>query len=199
MEGGGYEGTITSSAVIEVLIELFARHGLPRVVISDNGTMFTLAEFRAFVASFGIKHNLTALYNPQSNGATERFNKVLKEGLTVALCEGAPFSVTIRNILINYRSLPHATTGVSPAKLFYGRDIRMPLNAWKDQHYSVLIQSTEREKVAKHVSFKQELTKVYTDKKRHAKPTQVIIGDYVRTKRPVKHEKLEPTWSTKKV
>ena len=77
---------MTSSAVIKVLIELFARHGLPRVVISDIGIMFTSAEFRAFVASSGIKHNLTALYHPQSNGATERFNKVLKEGLTVARC-----------------------------------------------------------------------------------------------------------------
>ena len=73
----------------------------------------------------------------------------------------------------------------------------MPLNAWKDQHCSVLINPTEREKVAKHVSFKQELSKVYTDKKRHAKPTQVIVGDNVRTKRPVKHDKLEPTWSEK--
>ena len=52
-------GTMTSSAVIKVLIELFARHGLPRVVISDIGIMFTSAEFRAFVASSGIKHNLT--------------------------------------------------------------------------------------------------------------------------------------------
>ena len=74
----------------------------------------------------------------------------------------------------------------------------MPLNAWKDQHCSVLIKPTKREKVAKHVSFKQELSKVYTDKKRHAKPTQVIVGDYVRTKRPVKHDELEPTWSEKK-
>ena len=86
------------------------------------------------MASFGLKHNLTALYHPQSNGATERFNKVLKEGLTVARCEGTPFAVAIRNILVNYHSLPHVTTGVSPAKLFYGRDICMPRNAWKDQH-----------------------------------------------------------------
>ena len=73
----------------------------------------------------------------------------------------------------------------------------MPLNAWKDQHCSVLIKPTEREKVAKHVSFKQELSKVYMDKKRHAKPTQVIVGDFVRTKKPVKHDKLEPTWFEK--
>ena len=54
------------------------------VLLFQITELFTSAEFRAFVASSGIKHNLTALYNPQSNGATERFNKVLKEGLTVA-------------------------------------------------------------------------------------------------------------------
>ena len=46
-------GTMTSSAVIEVLTELFARHGLLHILISDNGTMLTSFGFRAFVASSG--------------------------------------------------------------------------------------------------------------------------------------------------
>ena len=103
--------TMTSSAVIEVLTEQYARYDIPRVFISDNGAMFTSAEFKAFVASSGIKHNLAALYHSQSNGVTERFNKVLKEGLTIVRCEGTPFTVAVRNILVNYCSLPHATTG----------------------------------------------------------------------------------------
>ena len=151
---------MTSSAVIQVLTELFAKHGLPLVVISDNGAMFTSAEFRAFVASSSIKHIFTALYHPQSYGAIEHFNKVPKERLTVARCEGTSFAVAICNILANYRSLPHATTGVSPAKLFCGRDIRMPLNASKNQQSSISIKPTESEKVGKHVTFKQELSKV---------------------------------------
>ena len=61
----------------------------------------------------------------------------------------------------------------------------MPLNFWKDQQSSVSINQTEREKVAKYVTFKQELSKVYTDKIKHAKSTQVMVGDYVRTKKPV--------------
>ena len=71
----------------------------------------------------------------------------------------------------------------------------MPLSAWKDQQSSVSIKPTKKEKAAKHVMFKQELSKVYMDKNRHAKPTQVLDGDYVRMKRPVKHDKLELTWS----
>ena len=52
--------------------------------------------------------------------------------------------------------------------LFHGREIRMPLNAWKDQPSSVTIKPMEKEKVTKHATFKQELSKVYTDKKRDA-------------------------------
>ena len=49
----------TSQATMEKLRLVFSTHGLPEVLVSDNGTSFTSEEFAAFVRSNGIKHYIT--------------------------------------------------------------------------------------------------------------------------------------------
>ena len=48
--------TATSSVTIEHLQTLFATHGIPEVLVSDNGTQFTSTEFEAFMRKNGIRH-----------------------------------------------------------------------------------------------------------------------------------------------
>ena len=54
----------TSQATIEKLRLVFSIHGIPEVIISDNGTAFTSQEFTEFVRSNGIKHLTSAPYHP---------------------------------------------------------------------------------------------------------------------------------------
>ena len=58
----------TSQTTIEKLRHLFATHGLPEVLVSDNGTTFTSAEFATFTEANGITHLRSAPYHPSSNG-----------------------------------------------------------------------------------------------------------------------------------
>ena len=51
---------------------MFATHGLPETVVSDNGTAFTSAEFRTFLKKNGIKQITFAPYHPATNGLAER-------------------------------------------------------------------------------------------------------------------------------
>ena len=118
---------MTSDTVITFFKDTFYRHGLLEVVISDNGPQFRSAKFAAFLKAHDIQHNHTALYNPPAN-PVERFNRVLKEGLAVACTQSEPFLPAVKKILANYQSLPHVSTGVSLAQLFYGRPMRMPLD-----------------------------------------------------------------------
>ena len=72
--------SITSTATIEQLREMFATHGLPVTVVSDNGSNFTSSEFQEFMKKNGIKHIKVAPYHPASNGLAERAVRIFKEG-----------------------------------------------------------------------------------------------------------------------
>ena len=56
--------TTTTSKTIDVLRQVFAAHGLPDHLVSDNGPQFTAAEFAQFLRSNGIKHTCSAPYHP---------------------------------------------------------------------------------------------------------------------------------------
>jgi len=80
--------TTTSAArTIEELRKLFATHGLPEQLVSDNGSQFTPDEFRTFTRKNGIKHIRSAPYHPATNGSAERFVQTFKQALRAALTE----------------------------------------------------------------------------------------------------------------
>lgn len=55
----------------QLLQNLFASYGLPKVLVSDNGPPFTSAEFEQFLKNNGVRHILSPPYHPASNGAVE--------------------------------------------------------------------------------------------------------------------------------
>ena len=73
--------SITSAKTIEVLRSVFATHGIPRTIVTDNGSSFTIEEFRRFVTKNGIRHITSAPYHPSSNGQAERAVQTLKQGI----------------------------------------------------------------------------------------------------------------------
>ena len=73
--------SITSSKTIEKLRIIFANHGLPRKVVTDNGPSFTSEEFKSFMSGNCITHITTAPYHPSCNGLAERAVQTFKNGL----------------------------------------------------------------------------------------------------------------------
>ena len=65
--------TLSSTATIRAMDEMFARYGNPEVLVTDNGTQFTADGFRKFVTQRGINHVFTPPFHPQSNCQAERF------------------------------------------------------------------------------------------------------------------------------
>ena len=116
----------TSTIIIHKLRSMFATHGLPRVVVSDNGSVFTSSEFKEFMTKNGIRHIKTAPYHPASNGLAERAVQTLKEGLK-KLSSGC-LETKLCRFLFQYRITPHTTTGQSPAQLLLGRQLRSHLD-----------------------------------------------------------------------
>ena len=112
----------TSFSTIQQLRTLFAQFGIPRTVVTDNGPCFISEEFREFMIKNGIHHIRSSPYHPASNGLAERAVRVFKEGFK-KMKEGT-ISDKIARFLFSYRNLPHSTTGVSPAELMFGRQLR---------------------------------------------------------------------------
>ncbi|XP_032075671.1 uncharacterized protein K02A2.6-like, partial [Thamnophis elegans] len=61
-------GSTTAESTVRALRKMFATHGLPDVVVSDNGPQFTSTTFQEFLAEQGIRHAPIAPYHPASNG-----------------------------------------------------------------------------------------------------------------------------------
>jgi hypothetical protein len=116
----------SSAATIKVLRNLFATHGIPELLFSDNGTSFTSEEFRDFVQKNGIRHRTSSPYHPATNGLAERAVQVVKAGLR-KVPEG-DMDLRLARLLFKYRNTPHATTGTSPAELLLGRKPRTHLD-----------------------------------------------------------------------
>ena len=64
--------SITADSTIAKLYSIFATHGLPRTIVSDNGPTFTSDKFHQFFQANGIKHITSSPYHPQTNGQAER-------------------------------------------------------------------------------------------------------------------------------
>ena len=125
---------MTSSATsptIEKLRCLFATHGLPEMLVSDNGPCFASDEFAVFVKRNGIQHTFTAPYHPSSNGQAERVVRTVKEAMKKLKDGGGSLETKMHRFLFTYRTTPHSTTGVSPAEMLFQRQLRTALHLLK--------------------------------------------------------------------
>lgn len=74
-----------SESTIEVLREIFARFGIPKVLISDNGRQLVSEEFEKFCKLNGILHKTLAPYHPATNRLAENAVGSFKMGISKAL------------------------------------------------------------------------------------------------------------------
>ena len=124
--------TCDAEAVAEELGKLFSRVGIPREILTDQGTNFTsqlLAELYRLLNVHSIR---TTPYHPQTDGLVERFNQTLKAMLRRTVTEeGKDWDRLLPYLLFAYREVPQASTGFSPFELLYGRAVRGPLDVIK--------------------------------------------------------------------
>ncbi|XP_059621313.1 uncharacterized protein K02A2.6-like [Phlebotomus argentipes] len=121
-------GNMSTDTTIKKLREIFSTHGLPKVLVSDQGRQFMSQEFEVFCKMNGIIHKTGSPYHPATNGQAERFVRTFKEKLEILKdVESQDLERKLCNLLVIYRSTPHAATGVTPSCRLMNREIRTRL------------------------------------------------------------------------
>ena len=109
----------TASAIVLQCKNVFARHGIPTEIVSDN-MPFNSHEFLTFTKEWGILLTTSSPTYSQSNGQAERFVQTLKRMLQKATDLGKdPYLA-----LLEYRNTPVTGMKYSPAQILFSRCLR---------------------------------------------------------------------------
>ena len=169
--------SMSASAVLPKLDQLFSMFGAPRVVKSDNCPPFNGEEFTRFACVLGFKHRKVTPLWPRASGEVERFVKTLKKCIKAAKVEGRNWRKELQAILRNYRTTPHATTGAAPAVLLLKQPVRNKLP--QANHIDPVA-----EIVCERDSSQKLKMKAHADNKAYVKPCSISPDEAVLVKRP---------------
>ena len=110
-----------------VLDRIFATHGIPETVTSDNGPPYPSHEMERYAIEKGFALTPVSPEDPKGNGFAENFVKFLCKMVHTSVIDGKDPKLEIFNYLLQYRATPHTTTGLSPAEMLFGRKIHTKL------------------------------------------------------------------------
>ncbi|KAI3465894.1 hypothetical protein Pfo_022557 [Paulownia fortunei] len=110
---------ITESQVMKFLWgSIVCRYGVPRDLISDNGTQFQGKKIQSWCAEIKIKQHFTSVAHPQANGQVEVTNRIILQGIKTKLDRsGGGWVDELDSVLWAYRTTPRTTTGETPFSL----------------------------------------------------------------------------------
>ncbi|CAG7721859.1 unnamed protein product, partial [Allacma fusca] len=119
----------TSREIINKLRkDVLSRYGCMEFLTADNGSCFIANEFQEFCAKNKIILKYISPYHAQAN-MTERYNQTLEAKIRMFLDGNhTKWDEHLQDFALAFRSTINDTTGFSPAKLFFGRELRLPLD-----------------------------------------------------------------------
>ena len=125
--------SLTAKYVCDVLLDLFANVGVPKVIVSDCGTNFTSQLTRELLTRLGCSPRSNTPGHPEASGMVERFNQTCKNMMSHIIqqhqCQWHKY---LPLAVWALREVPNATTGTSPYMLVYGRTPRGPFAVLKE-------------------------------------------------------------------
>ena len=113
-----------AKACIPKMDKIFATHGIPAKLKSDNGPPFNGKEFENYMTALGIEWKPSTPLWPQGNANVESIMRPIGKVMKTSLLEGKNWRHKLQRFLLNYRSTPHKATGVAPCELLFNRQIQ---------------------------------------------------------------------------
>ena len=121
--------TKSAVEVAQFLTTLFCRHGLPVLVMSDQGREFVNCLNHKLFETTGVNHLISTAYHPQTNVLIEKFNQTLQRSLLKKVGENqGDWFKYLDSVLFAYNTSKQSSSKYSPFFLLYGRDARLPVD-----------------------------------------------------------------------
>jgi len=99
-----------------VLERSFATHGVPSIIVHDNGPPYSLQAWSEFAVSTGFTPQACTPEHPQANGLAEKMMASIAKLVHASLAEGKDSKTEVQRFLLNYRNTPHPSTGFTPSR-----------------------------------------------------------------------------------
>lgn len=118
-----------SAGLVRHLRTLFATFGVPEEISSDGGPEFTASNTQSFLKTWGVRHRVSSVSFPQSNGRAEVAVKAAKRLLMSNT--GPTGNLNQDNFLraiLHLRNTPDRDCALSPAQVIFGRPLRDSLS-----------------------------------------------------------------------
>jgi transposase InsO family protein len=123
----------TAETLFHGLMQAFHKRGLPRSLMSDNGSAMIANETENGLSRLGIIHEKTLPYSPYQNGKQEAFWGQLEGRLMAMLSRVKPLTLDFLNqatqawVEQEYNRSPHEEIGTSPIEqMLQGPDVSRP-------------------------------------------------------------------------
>ena len=138
---------LTAQQVVDHTKSIFSRHGIPEVIVSDNGPQFSAELYAPFAREYGFDHVTSSPHYPQGNGEAERAVKTVKSMLRK--------SGDLYLTLFMYRTTP-LENGYSPAQLLMSRNLHTTLPVTREQRRPEVVRLSELEEKEEHTKDRQK-------------------------------------------
>ncbi|KAE8878438.1 hypothetical protein PF003_g37394 [Phytophthora fragariae] len=116
--------TVTAAETAAHFIDcVFRHHGLPESIVSDRDPRFTSAFWSSLFQLLGTKLSMSTAAHPETDGQTERVNRVLEDVLRSYATSFASWSSFLPLAEFALNNAEHASTGLTP---FFANNARHP-------------------------------------------------------------------------
>jgi hypothetical protein len=123
--------TVDAAGTARLFVEhVWKHHGITQDLVSDRGSVFVGKFFSELLSILGTKHKRSTAFHPQTDGQTERVNRVLEDMLrhyVMGLGEQVNWDLYLSSAEFAINNSFHESIGTTPFRLNYGRDPRLPL------------------------------------------------------------------------
>jgi hypothetical protein len=166
------------------MLRIVCLHGVPKKIVSDRGTQFTLKFWGRLHETLDTQLCFSSAYHPQIDAQTKRVNQILEDMLRAcALQYGRSWDNSLSYAEFSYNNSYQEKLKIAPFDMLYGRRCRTPLFWSETRERKVfgpdILQEAEKQvrMVRENLQVAQSRQKSYADHRR--RELSFEVGDFV--------------------